>query len=185
MEEVSKIGRPTDFTQELADLICAELASGKSLRTVCGAENMPDKATVFRWLRQYQPFCDQYTRAKEEGCEAWADEMLDIADSTPSVITGMDKSDSARVHAEQLRIDTRKWVLSKLKPKKYGDKLDLSNNGKDFPTPILNSVFNAVPSNNSDQKGHADVQTNPSDPGRDVSQQNGVSTPLLDTLGAK
>lgn len=107
------MGRPSDFTQELADRICARLADGDSLRKVCKSEDMPDKATVFRWLRTNEAFCDQYTRAKEESADSWADDIVDIADGEPS----------ADVQRDRLRVDARKWAASKLKPKKYGDKL--------------------------------------------------------------
>lgn len=106
------MGRPSDYTQELADNICARLTDGISLRTICKAEDMPDAATVFRWLRTKPEFCEQYTRAKEESTEAFSEDMLEIADDK----TGDPQRD-------RLRIETRKWLASKLKPKKYGDKI--------------------------------------------------------------
>src|SRR5688572_22965809 len=74
------MGRPSDYTPELADAICARLADGESLRSVCQSDEMPDKRTVFRWLRTNDEFRHQYTRAKEESADALSDEMLDIAD---------------------------------------------------------------------------------------------------------
>lgn len=129
-------GRPSEFTQEIAERICAELALGKSLRTVCKGEDMPAIATIFNWFRTQEGFVEQYARAKEESSDALVEEMLDIADDAPLKVTGMDKSDSARVHAEAMRVDTRKWIASKLKPKKYGDRLDLTTKGEKLPTPI-------------------------------------------------
>lgn len=124
------MARPTDYTQELADEICAQLADGSSLRTVCLADDMPNKSTVFRWLRTNQEFCDQYARAKEESADALTDEMLDIADDGSNdwmKRSGKDQEDYWVVNGEhvqrsRIRIDTRKWIASKLKPKKYGDK---------------------------------------------------------------
>jgi hypothetical protein len=107
-----KTGRPSAYTQELADSICARLAEGMSLRTICKADDMPDASTVFRWLRTKPGFCEQYTRAKEESAEALSEDMLEIADDK--------EGDPQR---DRLRIETRKWLASKLKPKKYGDKL--------------------------------------------------------------
>lgn len=130
-----KNGRPTDYTEELADKICAELADGKSMRMVCKADGMPDKSTVFRWLRTKDGFRDQYARAKEESADALTDEMLDIADD--SHLDYIDSDDgSVRVNAEniqrsRLRIDTRKWLASKLKPKKYGDKQAVDHTSSD------------------------------------------------------
>lgn len=107
-------GRPSIFTEELADRICAALADGKSLRTVCAADDMPDRVTVFRWLRERETFCSQYARAKLESADALADDMTAIADDE-----GLDPN------SRRIRVDTRKWLASKLKPKVYGDKLDL------------------------------------------------------------
>lgn len=126
-------GRPSDFTPELADRICARLSDGESLRTVCTADDMPDKATVFRWLRTNQAFCDQYTRAKEESADALSDEMLDISDDARNdwMLRNHGEDDPGwvangeHIQRSRLRIETRKWLASKLKPKKYGEKLAL------------------------------------------------------------
>lgn len=119
-------GRPSEFTQEVADAICAELAEGKSLRSVCKAEEMPCIRTVFTWMRTYPEFLQQYARAKEESADALADEILDIADdSARDFVSGENGPvfNSEHVQRSRLRVDTRKWIASKLKPKKYGDKV--------------------------------------------------------------
>lgn len=135
----NKGGRPTDYTQGLADSICSLLAEGRSMRTVCKDENLPHKATIFRWLRTNEEFCDQYTKAKVEGVEAWAEESIDIADdgSNDWMETNDPDNPGYRVNGEhiqrsRLRIETRKWYASKLKPKKYGDRqqLDVVNTTK-------------------------------------------------------
>lgn len=128
-----KRGRPTLWSQELSDRICKEISLGKSLRTVCGTdenpkEDMPDIVTILRWLREKEEFRTQYERAKEESADLLTEEMLDISDN--DVVQGDDKSDSARVQQSRLRVDTRKWIASKLKPKRYGDKLDLTSNNE-------------------------------------------------------
>jgi hypothetical protein len=127
--------RPSDYTPELADAICARLADGESLRTVCQSDEMPDKSTVFRWLRTN---ADQYTRAKEESADALTDEMLDISDDGTNdwmarkgeegESTGW-QVNGEHIQRSRLRIETRKWIASKLKPKKYGDKVDLTHAG--------------------------------------------------------
>ena len=120
-------GRPQIYTQELADRVCAELAEGKSLRTVCKADDLPCTETIFSWLRKYPEFLGQYTRAKEESADAFIEEMHDISDSEPATIIddkGVKRYDSAGVNWQRLRVDTRKWIASKLKPKKYGDKVE-------------------------------------------------------------
>lgn len=131
------MARRSEYTQELANKICSELAEGKSLRTVCKQKDMPDKSTVFDWLAKNKGFADQYAQAKAESADALFEETIDIADDARNVIVGgEDRADNARVQVERLRVDTRKWMMSKMKPKKYGEKIDHTTNGKDLPTPI-------------------------------------------------
>lgn len=124
------VGRPTDYNEQVADIICERLADGESLRAICQDEDMPSKATVFRWLGKHKEFQDQYARAREEQAESFADEMVAISDEkeTKVVIASEDEQvvvfDSTAVARNRLRIDARKWVASKLKPKKYGDRVD-------------------------------------------------------------
>lgn len=123
-------GRPSSYTQEMADEICAELSIGKSLRTVCAASDRPAIATIFNWFRNYPEFLAQYEKAKAESADMLIEDMQDIADN----IAG----DTQR---DRLRVDTRKWVASKLKPKKYGEKMDLTSDGKQLPIPILAGII--------------------------------------------
>jgi hypothetical protein len=132
-------GRPSDYTQELADRICSELAEGKSLRTVCRADDMPDKSTVFRWIRSIPEFRDQYARAKEESADAHVEDTLDIADDASNDWMEIHDKDNPgyrfngeHVNRSKLRIDTRKWIASKLKPKRYGDKVAVGG-AEDLP----------------------------------------------------
>lgn len=124
-------GRPSDFTQEIADAICERLADGESLRSICSADDMPNKATVFRWLAAHKSFSDQYACAREAQADTIADEILDIADDGSN--DWMEKRDDEggnlgwkengeAIRRSQLRIDARKWLAGKMKPKKYGDK---------------------------------------------------------------
>jgi len=123
-------GRPTIYTQELADTICLRLACGESMRSVCRDKGMPSMQTVWRWLREKRDFREQYDYAKQESADAMAEDALGIADEAFDVIIGNDKSDGARVQAKKLAVDTRKWMMSKMKPKKYGDKVDITSDGK-------------------------------------------------------
>lgn len=134
-------GRPTDFTQELADAICEGLADGMSLRTICDAEEMPHRSTVFRWLAkdEHKVFRDQYAQAREEQAAKLSDELFDIADdgsndwmerrNQDGEIVGWSVNGEA-VQRSKLRVDTRKWYLSKVLPKKYGDRVDLNHGGQ-------------------------------------------------------
>lgn len=123
------MGRPSDYTQELADEICAELAAGKSMRTVCKPDAMPSRQTLFSWMRLYPQFLDQYARAKEESADALFDDIQDISDNgTNDYMEAHDpanegyKLNGEHIQRSKLRVDTRKWMASKMKPKKYGDR---------------------------------------------------------------
>jgi len=139
--KVKKInGRPTKYSQELAAKLCEQLSEGISLRTVCLAKEMPNKSTVFNWLHTNQSFLDQYTRAKQESADAMAEDVIDIADNEDQLIedgSGGYRHNPIQVQRDRLRIETRKWLMAKMKPKKYGDKLDLTSDGKVLPTPIF------------------------------------------------
>lgn len=129
------MGRPSTYSTDIAAEICAELAGGRSLRSVCNDERMPDKATVFRWIAAHPEFRDQYARAKEESADALVEDMLSIADDGLND-TYTDEDGSERVMQDviqrsKLRVDTRKWIASKLKPKKYGDKVQQEVSGPD------------------------------------------------------
>ena len=111
-------GRPSRYTAEIADEICERLASGESLRSICRNDHMPGQTTVFRWLSENTEFWEQYARAREAQAECLADELVEIADEV------QDTDDMVKVQAAKLRIDTRKWAASKLKPSRYGDRPD-------------------------------------------------------------
>lgn len=126
-------GRPTDYTQEKAHIICSRLIDGESLRKICKADDMPNKCTVFVWLRDNKEFQDQYACARREQADGIFDDMLDIADdSANDYMTGEDGHERVNQEAIQrarLRIDARKWVLGKMQPKKYGEKIDIGLSG--------------------------------------------------------
>ncbi|AOE41937.1 ubiquitin carboxyl-hydrolase [Pantoea agglomerans] len=115
MTTKAKTGRPSEYLSEVAADICSLLADGESLRKVCERPGMPAKATVFRWLAQHEEFRDQYAKATETRTDAIFEEMFDIADSVAE--------EAAAVGKARLRIDTRKWALARMNPKKYGDKV--------------------------------------------------------------
>lgn len=123
----------TKFTQKTADAICALLAEGKSLREVCAQEGMPPESTVRQWVvDDREGFAAQYARARALGLDALADEILAIADTpklgtkTTSKASGTETTEGDMIEHRRLQVDARKWYLSKLAPKKYGDKLDVT-----------------------------------------------------------
>ncbi len=125
----AKRGRPSAYTQKLAESICERIAEGESLRSICEDAKMPDKATVMRWLAdEGKPeFRDQYARARGAQADHFADEILAIADDgkndTYKTEDGREIVDHDHIQRSRLRVDTPKWLMSKLAPKKYGDKL--------------------------------------------------------------
>lgn len=136
-------GRPSSFTQDKADYICQELAEGRSLRKICEEDGMPSAGTVCRWLAENEQFQKQYARAREAQADALFEEVLDIADEQCTTVKA-DKHgsrddgngetevvfDSVAVQRNRLRVDARKWMAGKLRPKKYGEKLELSGDAE-------------------------------------------------------
>lgn len=125
-----KVGRPSIYSPELAARLCAELAMGRSLRSVCKASDMPSMSAVFEWLREKPDFAQQYARAKAESADALVEELLDIADdSSGDFIEGEDgvKVNHENIQRSRLRVDTRKWIAAKLKPKAYADRVAMDH----------------------------------------------------------
>lgn len=131
-------GRPSIFSEELADLICSHLVEGKSLRAICRDEGMPSVGTVCRWLNENAKFQEQYTSAREIQAETFADEIVLIADTpligtkTKTVGDKVETIEGDMIEHRRLQVDTRKWVASRILPKKYGDKLAVGG-AKDLP----------------------------------------------------
>ena len=146
--EAASVGRPTLYTQELADIVCERLANGESMRSVARDDSMPAMSTLFKWLRDIKAFSEQYTRAKEESANALFEDLLDIADnSTNDYMTRQSKSgeDYESVNPEaiarsRLRVDTRKWALSKLMPKKYGERIAVAGEPENPLTMIIKEI---------------------------------------------
>ena len=121
-----KMGRPTKYSDHLAQVICLRIAEGESLNKICKDDEMPERVTIYRWLLEKEDFCNNYARAREDQAETHADAIVEIADQLPYQITDKDgnvRIDSAYVQWQRNRIDARKWVASKLKATKYGDVL--------------------------------------------------------------
>lgn len=149
------MGRPSAYSGDIAAIICERIADGNSLRTICAEDGMPNKATVLRWISSKDAFRDQYARAREAQADALFDEILAIADAP---LIGekikIDKDGNKEItrgdmiEHRRLQVDTRKWMASKLLPKKYGDKQQLEHSGVDGAplVPIINlSLSGAKP----------------------------------------
>jgi hypothetical protein len=124
------------FKQEVADDICARLADGESLRAICSDEGMPTKTTVMRWLQDEKrvAFRDQYMRAREMQADTLFEQILEIADDgrndSYTDDEGNVRTDHDVIARSRLRVDARKWMAGKLRPKVYGEKVETVVSGE-------------------------------------------------------
>jgi len=129
-----KAGRPSKYSDEMAEKICEKIANGRSLRSICAEDGMPTTSTVCKWLIENKEFSEQYARARDKQADYFAEEIIEIADSA--------EAESAAVAKAKLQIDARKWAASKIAPKKYGDKQEIdvkSSDGSMRPSVRLNA----------------------------------------------
>lgn len=135
IEEGRGRGRPSKYTEVLAARICERLAAGESLRAICRDEDMPDERRVREWALTNRAFSPQYTKAREIGYLGMADETLEIADDgrNDTYVVDADSGATAVNHdviaRSRLRVDTRKWMLSKMLPKVFGEKIEHEHTG--------------------------------------------------------
>ncbi len=128
--ESKKTGRPTLYTEELANLICERVATcTMGLARLCELhDDLPSKFTINLWRYRHSEFSTQYAQAKLKQADLLAEEILDIADDGTNdwmESFGEDgdtvyKLNGEHVQRSRLRIDTRKFLASKLLPKQYG-----------------------------------------------------------------
>lgn len=144
-----KIGRPSDYSVKLAGEICARMAEGESLRSVCRDVNMPSKTAVLHWLEKHDEFRAQYARAMNERADHWADEIVTISDDglndTYLDDQGNPRTDNDVIARSRLRVDTRKWLMARMAPKKYGDKITTEHQGPDGGPVVFQTVYETKP----------------------------------------
>lgn len=128
---------PVPYTPELAEMILVKLAEGKSLRSICKGPGVPSAPSVRDWVNADPVFAEQYVRARAEGLEQWAEEIVDISDDATGDYALDDAGkpipgavNSEHIQRSKLRVDSRKWLLSKLVPKIYGDKQVIEHQGE-------------------------------------------------------
>jgi len=121
-------GRPTTYNPEIAALICERVATTcMGLKKMCDmSPDLPDQSTVNLWRYKHPEFSDQYAVAKLKQADLLAEECLDISDDASKDVKydkdGNETCNTEFVQRSRLRIDTRKWLASKLLPKAYGDR---------------------------------------------------------------
>jgi|TARA_R110000803_G_scaffold26195_1_gene62191 hypothetical protein len=135
--------RPTIFTDELASDICRRLSLGESARQICRDDAMPVMSTLMKWLTETDKviFSEQYARARDCQADYYADEIIDIADELG------DDVDSNAINKAKLRIDSRKWKVARMSPRKYGDKQQIDHTSSDdsFKPTVIKLVAEPFP----------------------------------------
>lgn len=146
--EKLKTGRPSLYSIEVCQKICLLIStSSHGLNKICkDNDDLPEIATVYNWLNDEskKAFLDMYVRAREEQADYLADEILEIADDSKNdTITKVgqggkeyEAENTEWVNRSKLRVESRKWIAAKLKPRKYGDKIDLTTNGDKISTSL-------------------------------------------------
>jgi len=132
-KEKKKQGRPTIYTQAIADEICERLAHGETLRKMVLDEHMPASSAIYRWLDNNESFKEQYAQARVRQADYYAEMIIDESFGAHDASIG------------RLRMDALKWASSKIAPKKYGDKIELESNNNQNLTLSFN-----VPSRGND-----------------------------------
>jgi hypothetical protein len=125
--DVSKMGRPKVYTDDhpVWQQIIDSMANGLSLSSAIKAEGMPNWTTVQLRISTDEAFRAKYEKAVQDRADRLADEILELSDETmPEHLQG--PGASAWVQQKRLQVDARKWIASKLKPRTYGDRLDVS-----------------------------------------------------------
>lgn len=112
-------GRSSTYSQTIADAICERLLEGESLVDICEHSAMPSRATVYRWMDENAEFETRCARAREGQADYMDALILRTANGTTA--------DSAQ--ADRVKISAYQWRASKLSPKRYGDKQEITHSG--------------------------------------------------------
>ncbi len=153
--ELKKNGRPSIYSEELAKKICKRIAQGESLRRICFSDEMPNASTVHEWvLDDKEGFSKKYARARQMQAEDMFDEILEISDDGSNDYMTITKGnteynveDREVTNRSRLRVDSRKWYLSKVLPKKFGEKVDVTSGGEPIKgNTLIFKDFNATDS---------------------------------------
>jgi len=127
-EAPKKTGRPSRYTPELAAEICDRISRGEPLLQICKDDRMPERRTVYDWLERIDGLSAQFARAREEGCDAMAEQSLAIMDGEPLAVfddAGNKRYDSGSIAWNKNRAEHRLKLLACWNPKKYGSKVQL------------------------------------------------------------
>jgi hypothetical protein len=128
-KEPKKSGRPCEFTDEIFTEICGRMSDGKTLRQICKDPQMPNRATVLRWVKNDDGRKRLYEQARQACMDWYADEIIDVAwDTSKDTIKRKEQPDLCNhewINRSRLKVDTLKFLMAKLHPGRYGDKTQL------------------------------------------------------------
>ena len=133
----AKIGRPSKYSDEWAQSFCEMIAQGKSVPKICEDERQPTERSVYNWLHTRDDFFQAYARAREERADRLFEELFEIADKPCT--------NQVEVQQQRNRLDTRKWALSKLAPRRYGDRVEHDVKGGGFQPAVLIQIGDGAP----------------------------------------
>lgn len=121
------------YDDEVAQEILERISKGESVRSICAKDRddfIPSHSTLFKWLDENEKFAEQYARACARRADFYFDQIIEIADAPNTTVNPETQQPELRDPArDRLRVDARKWVVSKLAPKKYGDKIEVEHSG--------------------------------------------------------
>lgn len=124
---------------EIVTEVCTLIASGKSMRDAIKEVGKASRQSVFDWINEDKKKLDQYARAMEYRADCIFDDIIDIADNTEGDMmmdeNGREKVNHENIQRSRLKVDTRKWIISKMMPSRYGEKLDITTEDKTPLTP--------------------------------------------------
>lgn len=137
--------------EDVFNEIFDRIEKGEALRNILKDDHLPCHKTFYKWLDEDKQRVAQYERACETRAEKIFEEILDIADNPEEGVTVTDKDGEVTTTTgdmlghRRLKIDARKWMLGKMQPKKYGDKLDVTSKGEEIKGTVINLGGGADP----------------------------------------
>jgi terminase small subunit-like protein len=129
-------GRPTAYSEEIAERFCEQIALGSNINRLCETDAFPERQTIYNWFKAHPSFFDNYARAREARADSRVDQIDDVV---TDMRAGAIDHNQARVE-----IDAIKWQAGKENPKRYGDKVQQELSSPDGGTPVLNVVIRSV-----------------------------------------
>lgn len=128
------VGRPSLYSQTTVDSILEQIANGKFLSDICADPAMPSCSTVFKWRLDHPEFSEAYAHAREAAADKMVIETIAIADDGQNDTyldeDGNPRTDTDVIQRSKLRVETRKWLLARMAPKEYGDRIETHHSGE-------------------------------------------------------